>query len=114
MSRCDTCAIPGSCCRYFELSIFGLIVGLPGMEVDTADGAEALVDPEKSTPFRALLQRPNGAWLFWCRNLRRDGRCGDYSNRPGTCRVYEPETDNLCVHGPQGPPAPRRPKAAAP
>lgn len=52
-------------------------------------------------PLMPLYQRvSDGCWYFWCPELTREGRCGDYPNRPDLCRSYEPMSDRLCVMGP--------------
>jgi Fe-S-cluster containining protein len=49
-------------------------------------------------PFRPLDQDEKGTWRYWCLNLLPNGRCGDYENRPGLCRLYVAGSDGLCVH----------------
>lgn len=49
-----------------------------------------------------LHRSPDGEpvliWMFACRKLGPDGRCGIYASRPAICRTYEPASDGLCVH----------------
>lgn len=88
---CDTCPAPGTCCRAFHPGPGGAAwKGLTSLEV-----MAGLAD--MGLPFAPLYQHANGAWLFWCPNLGRDGRCRDYENRPATCRDFEPGSDVLCV-----------------
>jgi Fe-S-cluster containining protein len=42
--------------------------------------------------------RTYSAYWYRCSNLLPNGRCGDYDNRPGLCRSFEPASDPLCVH----------------
>ena len=65
-------------------------------------------DKDRLNPFRAIevrsintdadSKRPYGYVTFNCVNLTKDGRCGDYENRPWLCRVFEPGEGPLCVH----------------
>lgn len=42
--------------------------------------------------------REYAVWVWGCPKLLPNGRCGDYENRPGLCRSYQPLDDGLCVH----------------
>jgi Fe-S-cluster containining protein len=112
MSACDTCSIPGYCCRHFRLN-----GGSFASEVDTIEEAEALIAEQNSMrvdhpipsmpgagnvlPFRALYKASTG-WIWWCPNLNREtGRCDDYANRPETCRMYDPGIDANCTVHPE-------------
>lgn len=88
-TRCGTCAVPGHCCRSFYLS-------LPPWDRTPLEVLAFMA--AYGAPFMPLFRSEGGTWRFWCPNLGRDGRCTDYDNRPDTCRVYEPESDPLCVH----------------
>jgi Fe-S-cluster containining protein len=98
MSVCDSCFVPGNCCRAVILS------GDPRVAtVETA--LEAIVQmaaqsgfEEHPLSFMPLYRRRDGNWVWWCFNLLPNGRCGDYANRPHACRTYEAGTDDLCVH----------------
>jgi len=54
-------------------------------------------DPYIGLPFIPEVVNEHGYWIFNCPVLGPDGRCGDYENRPATCRSYEPGVDALCV-----------------
>lgn len=102
MSVCDTCPVPGHCCRF--LSLGG---GSFAKDAQTIEEAEAVIadhnehrrPPDSGPlPFRPLMKRGSGDWIFWCPNLNRStGRCDDYANRPYCCSNYEPGSDRLCV-----------------
>jgi Fe-S-cluster containining protein len=55
---------------------------------------------ERGLPFLPLMKfQGEGAmyWQWWCPKLTRDGRCGDYENRPKLCRDYQAGDDRLCA-----------------
>lgn len=81
----DTCLECGSmCCTYFCLEIPG-----PRSRRDFED-LRWYVCHENCRVYRS-----DGTWHLLvenrCRNLRDDGRCAAYENRPAICREYEPE-----------------------
>lgn len=100
---CDTCLDPGHCCRFISLA-----GGTFGANCETPEEVEALIAGHNETylppgtgpmPFRPLLKRSDGVWVFWCPNLDREtGRCNDYENRPFACSNYAAGSDPLCVH----------------
>ncbi len=91
-SMCDSCMKPGHCCR----SVF--LTGGPFGDPMSFEKVEHELMRWK-LPFRPLEYREDEhRWRFWCPNLQRDGRCGDYENRPQLCRDYEPGREGLCVH----------------
>lgn len=104
VSACDTCPVPGQCCRSIILG-----GGSFALDAQTADEAQAHVDQVNATPlftavngvmpFRPLMKRAtDGAWVWWCPNLSAEtGRCLDYDNRPGACRHYQPGDDAMCA-----------------
>lgn len=118
MSKCDTCALPGYCCR--SIRLFGQRVTPLGFEVtfsDELDPAKALkAISVHDLPFVPVARRetyqpadPPGwegapisptrsTWTYSCPRLGEDGRCTDYDNRPWLCRQFAPEDDALCLH----------------
>jgi len=97
MSVCDTCPIPGHCCRYLVLN--GGYFPPRGGTIERAQAALRADRPFGSPlPFRPLFQMSDGSWVLWCPNLDlKTGRCNDYENRPLACSDYEPASDPLCV-----------------
>ena len=100
MSACDFCFAPGRCCSGIKLNSGSW----PGAHVDTVLLMYVYLAASwrNTGPLMPLYRKPNGAWLFWCPTLTREGRCGDYEHRPDLCRNYEPMSDGLCVLGPPG------------
>jgi Fe-S-cluster containining protein len=122
-SLCDTCARPGSCCKGFGLAT-GLLERGTAEEVDAllADGVTCtntdgggsflagcgaedharacadvrLANVRRGLPFRRLFRTQDGRWQYWCPNLQRDGRCGDYANRPAACHALQPGSGKPC------------------
>lgn len=116
MSRCDSCAIPGFCCR--EIRLFGRVVegGPPSGEIiipgESEPGAYVASISAEPLPFKPAAKRASfgdlgHTWTWTCPRLDPTGRCGDYENRPQLCRDFEPETDHMCLHhgGAEGEPA---------
>jgi Fe-S-cluster containining protein len=66
----------------------------------SADGRFANV--RRGLPFRRLFRTPEGRWQYWCPTLRRDGRCGDYANRPAACRALQPGSGKPCCRNVPG------------
>lgn len=98
MSLCDTCRNPGRCCSGFLLNggAWPARAAHP-LEV-LAELATVNIRETIGLPFMPLYRRAaDGAWLFWCPNLGRDGRCTVYENRPLMCREYEAGSDPLCA-----------------
>jgi len=92
MSLCNVCARPGYCCNGFRLTYKDGLYKEPSLEL-----ANARMKRE-GKPFKAVGHFWNGAVKFSCPLLDENGRCGDYENRPETCRMFEPTSDNLCVY----------------
>lgn len=101
MSLCDTCAMPGRCCRHFVLGGGSYGRGMTPLEL-LADLATIYQKDDSRTslgvPFMPLFRKSDGMWAFWCPNLGLDGRCTDYANRPNTCVIFEPASDPLCLY----------------
>ncbi len=105
-SLCDRCWAPGACCRNMMLyHVDGVdLFQRPGEDAATllpSRLAEARLPFDPLAP--GMLHRsPDGEpvliWMFACRELGPDGRCGIYASRPAICRTYEPASDGLCVH----------------
>lgn len=91
MSLCELCPRPGRCCSGFELN--GGDIGLHATELEVSTTLAELGFPF----FHPLWRKPDGAWLSWCDRLTKDGRCGDYENRPQLCRDYQPLACSLCA-----------------
>jgi Fe-S-cluster containining protein len=94
-SLCDGCRKPGACCRAVTLTGEAGTLG-PGasdLELTALMAAGWL-------PFAPLLRHPDAVVVFWCLNLRPDGRCSDYANRPDLCRDYAAGTGVVCVESP--------------
>lgn len=122
---CDNCKLPGRCCTGFDLNFRPLNKCQTALEVlvflatiVTSENAVARLQSEKKStrgnshlpqtqiglPFMPLYKRKvegidgGGVWRFWCPNLDiSTGRCGDYENRPGLCRLYRAGSDPLCA-----------------
>jgi Fe-S-cluster containining protein len=91
-SMCDRCLKPGYCCRSVMLT------GGPFGDPMSFEAAEHQL-LKYQLPFRpAHYDEEHHRWYFWCPNLRGDGRCGDYENRPDLCRRYRPGEEGLCAH----------------
>ena len=92
---CDSCRAPGACCRALTLM-----------------GDDGPLGPDRSSleltalmalswlPFAPLLRHTDGVMVFWCSNLRRDGRCADYGHRPSLCRDYAEGSGVICAESP--------------
>jgi hypothetical protein len=124
-SLCDNCARPGSCCTGFVLATGALDRG-EASDIDAllatavtctnaagqgsylfgrgvADLVRACADPGTANvriglPYRRFYRAPDGRWRYWCPKLQRDGRCGDYANRPAACRVVQAGEAKPCCH----------------
>jgi Fe-S-cluster containining protein len=99
---CARCRKPGHCCTGFHLGAGDFAKGGTFLEAliaaatvlhDASDGQHV----QLGVPFLPLHQHQNGAWMWWCPNLGRDGRCVIYEDRPGLCRDYAPGQDRLCI-----------------
>lgn len=103
MNACDICTRPGRCCTGFRLGggnfgrdltalevLVKLATAYPPWTYDIDSPADA------GQPFIPLRRNARGTWTFWCPVLV-DGRCSDYENRPGLCRMYMPYEDALCA-----------------
>lgn len=98
---CETCLVPGHCCRALVLA-----GGEFARHCDTVEDVQRELRNEgeqrydgPAMPFQPLLRRRDGIWVFWCPRLdAKTGRCLDYDNRPNCCRSYAPGSDPLCVH----------------
>ena len=101
MSLCDICPRPGHCCTGLSLGggDFGRFKN--GLEVLVEIAGYIRWGEDTNTvdllPFMPLRRNEFGMWNFWCPNLTREGRCGDYENRPFACRHYQPLDDGLCA-----------------
>jgi Fe-S-cluster containining protein len=98
VSPCETCSSPGSCCRGFVLSLNDI------PKANWESIARSRLDGYGLTYFRIEEALRSEVTLDGCVGIRcscdkldKDGRCGDYENRPNVCRVYEPLSDNLCA-----------------
>ena len=105
-SLCDRCYAPGACCRNM------MLYAIDGVELFQRAGEDArALLPERlaqaGLPFEPLApglrhRSPEGdpvlIWMFRCRSLGPDGRCGIYERRPAICRNYVERSDPLCVH----------------
>jgi len=112
VASCDTCKTPGNCCSGFTLNF----------DVDEADWklqAEVklkshgidywrpvrisrtsvhLQTHSSGKPFQEYKLLPGRVRvMFSCDRLTKEGKCGDYENRPITCKDYEPGYDPLCA-----------------
>jgi Fe-S-cluster containining protein len=116
-SACDICAKPGACCSGFRLAhpalnshdtIEGVTAALQTLRSAMVNGMPCSVGPAMTStpeqrvyegvPFRPLFKDRHGTWIMWCTNLTREGRCGDYDNRPPTCISFEAGEAGICVH----------------
>lgn len=96
-SLCDTCKMPGSCCKFFVLSV-------DFNEHDWAAEARTLLDHNElhqfiphSRTYCAGDEAGRTHVLFTCTWLGLDGRCMNYAERPYTCYDYQPGHDGLCA-----------------
>lgn len=97
MSLCDACLKPGHCCKAMHVTGGSREHGFMQEPMSFQTGEHVAM--RHGLPFRPLEQGEDGAWLsWWCTNLRDDGRCSDYENRPDLCRRYVAGSDRLCVH----------------
>lgn len=102
MSLCDTCRVPGHCCRRFILN-GGDFAWRTTMLEALAAASTVLhgtddIGYQIGLPFVPFYRDSNGRWWWWCPHLTRDGRCDDYENRPHVCRSFEPASDPLCIY----------------
>lgn len=111
MSLCDTCRVPGACCRMFVLNcLFD--------PVNWKEEATKLMAKYGVPYFKPIAVAFNGSFVFMgghrhhhpqhpqhegkvsvhfnCDNLLPNGRCGIYNERPETCSTLEPGSDPLC------------------
>ena len=102
-SLCDKCFAPGTCCKRLRLSKGGDEVTFWD---DEPEAVQTFLDGQKA-PFEVIetlgpwpdeAGRLYSAKTFGCPKLLPNGRCGDYENRPEICRIFEPASDQLCVH----------------
>lgn len=107
-SLCDKCFAPGQCCKRIQFFAAGEEVTFwddepleiqirARMHSEDIDRRMPFVSLEKTTTFDAI-GRKYSTHVFTCINLLKNGRCGDYENRPWLCRVFEPAGSSLCVH----------------
>ncbi len=78
------------------------LVGSGAEDHTRALADDRLANVRRGLPFRRLFRTPDGRWQYWCPVLRRDGRCGDYANRPAVCRVMIPGTGKPCCYNVPG------------
>jgi Fe-S-cluster containining protein len=102
MSACDTCPVPGHCCRWMYLNGGAFPRG------DTVEEAQASIDEHNAymadkvaanpISMKPLFKNSNAGWVVWCPNLnQKTGRCMDYENRPDLCKDFEPGSAPLCI-----------------
>lgn len=103
MSACAICPEPGSCCREFKLDRW---FPRQAARQEVQDWIAKLKDSDgRDHPFVAVepLEEDVEAggrevrWVFRCPELRADGRCGIYDERPYPCREYQPGRDGMCA-----------------
>jgi hypothetical protein len=112
---CGSCFAPGFCCRNIVLAAgdfkrgalhLDLLVELATIPTYLENGQPYVAgNGDRLTgdcaaiglPFMPLYRRQSGAWVLWCPNLTRDGKCGDYDNRPALCRSFKPGEHIPCV-----------------
>jgi len=123
---CNACPRPGRCCTGFHLGSPRLDAAETPLEalallasIQTSltpsglavGGFDRVPQPDETVrqfglPFLPLWRSPGGRWRWWCPLLTREGRCGDYENRPALCRDYQAGTDALCAMHRPAPPEP--------
>lgn len=106
MSLCDRCYAPGACCkRMYLTSRDG--GEAPRSRLDQGPRMIRRALRRQELPFEPieraeLLTDPDGqqfeTWVYRCRALQDDGRCGIYDRRPQLCRDYPAGGDRMCVH----------------
>lgn len=103
-SVCDSCFVPGYCCRKLDLSNAD---GYLSTWADQGHAGARRLMIECDLPFEPIhvtstsVDEEGREWVTWrwsCPKLQPDGRCGIYEQRPLTCRSFEAGTDPLCVH----------------
>ncbi|MCK5607556.1 YkgJ family cysteine cluster protein [Candidatus Pacearchaeota archaeon] len=101
------CPDLGHCCKRFVLTTFSFP---PFDEGRSLKGVRRKLRQFK-LPFEVLeLSADNNSnqktakkvWWFTCPVLGKDGRCGDYENRPRVCKSFVPGGgDELCLIKPE-------------
>lgn len=107
LPMCEVCPDPGRCCRKLHLN-----------EVYPDKTSALAFWRESGTPLHALVLmaswgfpfmpveahefevdgKPARTFSYSCGELRVDGRCGVYEDRPQLCRDYAPGQDAMCVY----------------
>lgn len=92
------CPDLGHCCKRFVLNPLRLS---PLDEKKSVKGVKRVLRKFK-LPFEptglALDNKNNMVWWFTCPILGKDGKCGDYENRPDVCKCFVPGGgDYLCL-----------------
>ena len=103
MSLCDTCSVPGACCKRLKLSRAN---GDEFTYWSWDDPIEALRETIGDHPFiptgePSVYMADAGEYrstTWTCTQLNGDGRCSIYDSRPQLCRDYQPGQDKLCVY----------------
>jgi Fe-S-cluster containining protein len=99
LQLCSICPTPGRCCK--EFFIPGLGRGLFQGESWREEAAAQLEREDLPyEPIRAIARTCMPGWVmvvFGCKHVTAEGCCSIYEERPDTCRIFIPTTDELCV-----------------
>lgn len=106
MNLCSVCPKPGKCCSGFTLT--NSTHNGSFWEDEWPSAGERLLK-ENDLPYVPMELdsiavsdddgRRFGRGLFKCEKLLPTGRCGIYDERPITCRIFIPGSNQLCVFG---------------
>jgi Fe-S-cluster containining protein len=101
VKSCDSCHAPGACCKGFVLTNMRV-----KDDLNWKESSEIFLTQKSDlglTRFYAVSKVTGSqrdgtvAVRLNCSSLTKEGRCGDYENRPNLCRVFEPGSDPLCA-----------------
>lgn len=108
LPMCEVCSDPGKCCRrlhldgprdlyfwkYLGTPLYALVkmaeMWLPFLPIEPL---EYEVEPSEGG-----AKQQARSFFYSCVELRPNGRCGIYEDRPQLCRDFEPGSNPLCVY----------------
>lgn len=101
MSLCSICPEPGRCCKKFCLPAAPTF-WKSSWEEDAQHWVEQQgvpFAPHSHGPVHVDEESGEEFVLVWfhCPEVTAEGRCGIYENRPDTCRIFVPGSDQLCA-----------------
>jgi len=97
MSICDTCRVPGACCKGFVLNF--RVSADNWHDEATQKLAQYRLDFIRPVrPHVTSRDMPERvSVMFDCTRVGEDGRCTQYEDRPPLCHAYEAGSDSLCA-----------------